>query len=358
MSLTINLKPETVFSLALSQESAGTLVLATPRSGRQVNLTPVVIGARGPGGDGEGIQGPKGDTGDAGPPGADGAQGPKGDTGDAGPPGAVGAQGPKGDTGDAGPPGAVGAQGPKGDTGDAGPPGASGEDFSPGPLGLWDYWYSLRLSTSDSSASEMFLGLGVSGGTNNTTYPVARGYGYNHNGLFLRSGINPNSGYAYYTVNNNNGYFGAISRKFRFQFMWLTDFTGRNVWGGFHNSNGQYDAADGAYFHIEGSNCQAKTADFGSVSAHPTTYALSLNVPYTFDVDVSGDGLSKRFRVYAGTDPIPVMDVTTTNARLTDGVRRVGANVTATEASNTANDIGVLYSLGVGTVDGFNRARG
>jgi hypothetical protein len=52
------------------------------------------------------------------------------------------------------------------------------------------------------------------------------------------------------------------------------------------------------------------------------------------------------------------MDVTITTNIPATSARAFGAGLVATEATTTASDIGVLYSLGFGTIPGFQRATG
>jgi hypothetical protein len=81
-----------------------------------------------------------------------------------------------------------------------------------------------------------------------------------------------------------------------------------------------------------------------------------LDVAYTFDIEVNADGTSARFRVYEGNSNTPIMDVTNTANIPTTAARAFGAGVVATEASTTASDIGILYGVGIGTVEGFELA--
>ena len=85
---------------------------------------------------------------------------------------------------------------------------------------------------------------------------------------------------------------------------------------------------------------------------------LSLATLYTFDIDVNAAGTSARFRVYAGTSATPVLDQTITTNIPTTSARVFGTGIVATGASTTASDIGVLFGMGYGTVEAFNRAYG
>jgi hypothetical protein len=79
-------------------------------------------------------------------------------------------------------------------------------------------------------------------------------------------------------------------------------------------------------------------------------------VAYTFDIEVNSAGTQARFRIYADNNPAAVFDET-----VTTGVPygfNIQARFAVIEASTTASDIGILYSLGIGTIAGFNRVRG
>jgi hypothetical protein len=139
--------------------------------------------------------------------------------------------------------------------------------------------------------------------------------------------------------------------------LWRTDFTGRTVRIGYHDTSTVTDAVDGAYFEIVGATASAKTANNSTRTTNATTATLSLDVPYTFEIDVNAAGTDARFRIYSGTNTTAILDVTNVANIPTTSARTFGAGIVATEASTTASDIGILYSLGMGTVAGFERQR-
>jgi hypothetical protein len=225
------------------------------------------------------------------------------------------------------------------------------------PQGIWDWWYDGRLGTTGATALDVFVGAAVASGTNTTAIPAASLLGYNPHGVFLRSSTTANGGYRYQTTSLAADYFGVISHKFRCQFSWLTSFTDRTVRLGYHDTATVTDAVDGAYFEIIGATASAKTASNSTRTTNATTATLSLNTPYTFEIDVNAAGTSARFRIFAGTNTTAILDVTNVANIPTTSARSFGAGIVATEASLTASDIGILYSLGMGTVAGFERAR-
>jgi hypothetical protein len=229
----------------------------------------------------------------------------------------------------------------------------------PQPLGLWDFWHNFRIASTNAAASDVFVGAAVGGGNNTTAITTAGLTGFNSHGVFLRSAATANSGYRYQTSSVVTDYLGAISHKFRAQFMWRTSFTDRIVRLGFLDTTTQADSTDGAYFEILGATCTAKTASLANRTSNATTLTLSLDTAYTFDVELNAAGTSARFRVYSGNNyDTPLLDVTNT-ANLPSNISSLfGAGIVATVTPATASDIGILYSLGMGTVAGFERAHG
>lgn len=227
------------------------------------------------------------------------------------------------------------------------------------PLGLWDYWTDWRAGSGNANAPGSFVGAAVSSGTNNTALPTGGMAGYNDHGVFLRSSTTADGGYRYQTTSLVGMYFGGVARKFRGQFLWRTSFTGRTVRLGFHDANTVADAVDGAYFEVAGSTCSAKTANNSTRTTHATTITLALDTAYTFDIEVNSAATEARFRVWGGNNyDTALMDVTITTNIPNTSARTFGAGIVATESSTTASDIGILYSLGIGTPAGFARLYG
>lgn len=225
-------------------------------------------------------------------------------------------------------------------------------------LGLWDYWHQTRFGNTNANVSEMFAGVAVSSGTNTSAVPSTGQAGYNTYGVFLRSGTTANGGYRYTTTSMVSDYFGTTSHKFRAQYMPKTGFTGRTVRVGYLDTITSADATDGAYFEIVDAICTAKTSSASTRTSNATTVSLSLDEAYTFDIEVNADATEVRFRVYVGDTYTAILDVTNTTNIPNSQARGFGAGIIATESSTTASDIGLLYSLSLGTVEGFTRAVG
>ena len=233
---------------------------------------------------------------------------------------------------------------------------SSGGGGGGSPQGLWDSWQYEKIGNNNVAALPLFLGAAISSGTNNTAIPAASLLGYNDNGVFIRSSTTANGGYRYTTSSAVSMMFGTLSYKFRAQFLWRTAFTGRTVRAGYLDTTTVTDSVDGAYFEIVGNVCTAKTANNSTRTSNATTVVLDLNKAYTFDVEVDAAATAARFRVYEGQNTTPILDVTNTTNIPTAPTRTFGAGFIATESTTTAGDIGILYGLGHGTVEGFNIA--
>lgn len=325
------------------------------------------IGLTGP----AGPTGPQGLTGDTGPAGATGATGPQGIQGLTGPqgiqgiPGSDGATGPQGPQGIQGPIGLTGPQGPIGLTGPAGPQGIPGPQGPAGEsvsgdtieLGFWDNWFEEYFASTSPTSSAMFLGAAISSGTNTTAIPSAAVFGYNPFGVFLRSSTSADGGYRYQTSSLVSHYFGTIDTKFICQFLWRTSFTGRLVRIGMFDTQTSSACVDGVWFDVVGNICTPKCMVNFVVTNGPTL-DLSLNTVYTFEIDVKASPNMAIFRVYSGMDTTPIYTTTINTNIPTSSARALGAGIVATESSTTASDIGILYSLGFGTILGFRKAKG
>jgi hypothetical protein len=222
------------------------------------------------------------------------------------------------------------------------------------PLAVWDFWQSENFSnnTGVSVAFNQFAG----GGSITTAPPAASFLGYNPGGLFVRSGTGTPSTYriqqAAFTI-----FFGQLAYKWRMQFMPLTSHVGRTIRAGFHSAAAAADAAHGVYFEILAGVCSAKAAAGSTRTTHATTQALTLGVPYTFEIDVNAAGTEARYRVWEGTTSAAVMDVTITTNIPTLSTQLSAASASFIEDSAAASDVGVLYSMGYGTAAGYSRAR-
>lgn len=213
-------------------------------------------------------------------------------------------------------------------------------------VGLHDWWSDCCFMTNNAVAGP-FIGAAVNSGTNTTAVPLNPGY--LPQGVFLRSGTTANGGYRYQTTLLTVDYFGVQKRKFRAKYLARTAFTNNTLRLGALDTNTVTDAIDGAYFELVGATASAKTASNSTRTTHGTTFTMSLDVAYTFDIDVNAAGTSARFRIYAGTSETPVYDQTITTNIPTTSARAFGWGIVATNSTAVATDIGVLYYMGVGS---------
>jgi len=234
----------------------------------------------------------------------------------------------------------------------------AGTDYAvPSVLGLWDFWMESRIYTTNANG-QFWLGAALSSGNNNTGLPSAAQFGYNSGGVLIRSSTIADGGYRYMSIAGAD-YFGVISRKFQCQFLWRTAFTNNTVRIGFSDAIANTTAvANGAWFECDGSGViSAKTAKASTGTTHGTTYSASLDTAYTFDVEANAAGTSVRFRIYAGTSTTAVYDQTITTNIPNAAANNFGNGIVCSNSGTTASDIGILYRLACGSIEGYNKAR-
>jgi Protein of unknown function (DUF2793) len=221
-------------------------------------------------------------------------------------------------------------------------------------LGLADWWESYRITVTTTGP---WILTAVNAGTGNTAIPAAALLGHNPGGGFIRSSTTANSGARYKLANEVADYFGGMSHKFRGKALWRAT-AGNTVRIGFHDSITSADAVDGAYFEVNNDVIACKTSNNSVRTQAITTLILTVNRVYTFDIDVNAAGTSARFRVYENLNATPVLDQTITTNIPNTTARTFGAGCVATNSGTVAADIIIVYELGMGSVEGFARAKG
>lgn len=239
----------------------------------------------------------------------------------------------------------------------AAPPGGGGLSA----LGLHDWWEEVRFATTD-VAQGPFLGAAIASGTNNAAIPSSAVFGYNPHGVLLRSSTTANSGYRYQTISQVSDYFGVTSRKFRAQ---ITHMGAANcmVRCGFMDVTTTADPTDAVIMEItaSGSNLVLTPKRFANgVWGSDTGASMAPDGPFTIEIDVAADASSVRFRAWRGAVATTVLDRTYTATIPSGSARLLGAGMQAyfVGTPSAATDICVLHSMGIGTIDGFTRARG
>ena len=225
-------------------------------------------------------------------------------------------------------------------------------------LSLHDFWTETHFTVLAAGNIGNFFGEVISSGTATATPPAASFKGYNPFGLFFISSATANSGYRMMTVQKNTDYFGNIAKKFQARLLNRTSFASRKIFVGYHDTTSVADPVDGAYFVFNSGVISAVTAANNVRTTHASTYAAVLNEVYTLDIGVNAAGTSARFRVYEATNANPVLDVTNTANIPIASTNNFGAGIVAVHAGTAISDICILYSMGFGTLNGFNRTRG
>lgn len=210
-------------------------------------------------------------------------------------------------------------------------------------IGLHDWWSECCFSTTNAVALP-FLGFVVNSGLNSAAVPISPGFV--PPGVFIRSGTTANGGYRYQTTFD---VFGVQKRKFRGKASWRTAFANNTARIGFHDTITITDAVDGAYFETVGAVVSAKTASNSVRTTSGTTFTMSLDVVYTFDIDVNAAGTSARFRIYADVSETAVYDQTITTNIPIGFARQFQVGIVATNSTAVATDILLLFYMGYGS---------
>ena len=224
------------------------------------------------------------------------------------------------------------------------------------PLMPYDYWYETRFQNTNGTQAHI-AGSAISSGTSSSTVPILASNTLYPYGVFLRSATSVNGGFKYNTSLINTDFFGGVAKKFQTAIMWKTSFTGRTVRVGFHDSGTNADATDGAYFEILGNvvNCKTSTNAVRTTVTMVTT--LSLDEIYLFDIESNTAGTLITYKLINANTNVVIETATITTNIPTSSTRGFGVSLVATEATTTASDICVIYYIGNGTVNGFNRQR-
>ena len=237
-------------------------------------------------------------------------------------------------------------------------PAGGGGGGSPA-LEQWDHWLENWFPNATAAAYDLWTAAAISSGTIQAVASGNLRQGFNPYGIALRSSTTANSGYRYVTGSAVADWFGVTSRKFRGRIgMWDTISATGTTRIGWIDTTSSSDSTDGAYFQISGDVLSCKTALNGSRTTHPTTLTLTAAQAYALEIDVPAGGASARFRVWQGTGTAPVLDVTVSTTIPVAVANAFGAGVVATDSGTTAATVAVVYSLGIGTVAGYERATG
>ena len=224
------------------------------------------------------------------------------------------------------------------------------------PLMPYDYWYETRFQNTNGTQAHI-AGSAISGGTSSSTVPILASNTLYPYGIFLRSATSANGGFKYNTSYITTDFFGGVAKKFQTAIMWKTSFTGRTVRVGFHDSGTVSDAVDGAYFEILDNVVNCKTSENSVRTTVTMATTLSIDEIYLFDIESNTAGTLITYKLINANTNVVIETATIATNIPTLSTRGFGVSLVATEATTTASDICVIYYIGNGTVNGFNRQR-
>jgi hypothetical protein len=224
------------------------------------------------------------------------------------------------------------------------------------PLGMLDYWDEAVFAQTGATGVGPFQGTAISGGTRVASVAADGPLGIY--GLTLRShATTANSGYRYMTGGlAADAFGGGLTRKFECVFTWLQGYCRI----GFLDSTGTGEVTDGAYIafanpfegvfvHTVNNGVATGTFEMNVAAQTPGTYHLSIEadaeateVTFRLSDAITGDLIFTRTH----TANIP----TATN-------RAFGAGLSVFSVSGTLSLV-VLHRMGIGTIAGYQRARG
>lgn len=213
---------------------------------------------------------------------------------------------------------------------------------------LWDYWTENIFMVSHQMTA--LTGTAVTSGS---VAASSDDLGYLQHGVKIASSASANSGYRFGQAAIKN-FLGTIAMKCRCALMPKTSHTNRVIITGFaSSSNPTTEPVNGCYFWIVGGTVTAKTSQASTRTSHGTTYNLTIDKPYIFDVEVNAAASSVRYRIWGEQNETAVYDQTiTTNipTGLTQGVMPVVGGI---HTGAAISDIANIYKLGFGTPNGF-----
>jgi hypothetical protein len=224
------------------------------------------------------------------------------------------------------------------------------------PLMPYDYWYETRFQNTNNTQAHL-AGFAISGGTSSAAVPILASNTLYPYGIFLRSATSVNGGFKFNTTLINSDFFGGVAKKFQTAIMWKTSFTGRTVRVGYHDSGTNADATDGAYFEVLDNVVNCKTSTNSVRTTVTMVSTLSIDEIYLFDIESNTDGTLITYKLINANTNVVIETATIDTNIPTSSTRGFAVSLVATEATTTSSDICVIYYVGNGTVNGFNRQR-
>ncbi len=223
------------------------------------------------------------------------------------------------------------------------------------PLMPYDYWYETRFINLN-TLQQHLVGTAIASGTALVAPPVVASNPFPY-GCYVRSSASANSGYRFASGLANNDYFGVSSHKYQEVFMYRTSLTGITRRIGYGDTTNQLDCVDGAYFETVGTTVNCKTSDNSTRTTVTMVATLSVNIPYLFDIEVNELGTLATFKLINGITGVEIESRTISTNIPTATTRGFGIMSVSTQVTAGIADIGILYYMGNGTINGFNRQR-
>lgn len=194
--------------------------------------------------------------------------------------------------------------------------------------------------------NDPFFGTAISGGTQSSTPPSwARGAG-TLGSCLMRSSATANSGWRW--ISGVDRLLGQAGLYFRGRLGIPTNGTNKTIRFGFLDTTSSADAVDGTYFELNGSLvCSAKSAASSSRTTSPTTFTLSANTMYVFEIEWTSTS-SVSFRILSADSATTHLDVAITTDLPTTDPQLFGAGIVATHSGTSATDLACVDYLGLG----------
>jgi hypothetical protein len=228
---------------------------------------------------------------------------------------------------------------------------------SSSPLAMHDNWQETWFYHNN-PVQPYLIGIGLASGTQSSGITSGFITGKYHHGVLIRSSTSANSGYRFLTTLNAADYFGVVSHKLQCVYMPVTAFSDRLVRLGYLSTTSSADAQNGAYFELIGNQINCKTASANVRTTITMTTTMSLSTHYLFDIEVPSNGSSVTFSLYNADNESLIETQTITTNIPTTAARAFGSGIIATANTLAASDIGICRFFGMGTIAGYNRARG
>lgn len=193
-----------------------------------------------------------------------------------------------------------------------------------------------------------YIGAAISTGTSSTA-PSATFFVPGTQGLLLvRCSATSNSGYRWVTEYSDR-IVGQAYLYFRAVLAISDDMASKTVRFGFHDTTSITDVVDGTYFELAPGSmvCSARSANNSTRSSHGTTFTLTANTFYIFEIYWTSTG-SINYKIKSLDEATTHLNVDKTTDIPTGTSRLFGAGLVATSTILAADDLIVVDYMGHG----------